>query len=89
MGNVKTKVKSGLYKGHVICQIVAVDDNGNESGKPIVSFGVKKAQAILENVDGIKRFIDNNSSPTSVDNLNLDNMSAEEKNKLLAKLLAT
>ena len=87
--SIKTKTKTGTYKGHIICQIVQVDDNNEEVGKPLVSFGVKKAQAILDNVDGIQRFVDNHTSPTSADNINVENMSADEKNKLLAKLLAT
>lgn len=87
--SVKTKTKTGSYKGHIILNIFAVDENNQEVGRPIVSFGVKKAQAILENVDGIQRFVDNHTSPTSADNINVDSMSADEKNKLLAKLLAT
>ena len=85
----KTKTKTGSYKGHIILQVIHVDENNQEVGKPIVSFGVKKAQAILDNVDEIERFVQNHTSPTSVDNINLDNMSPEDKNKLLAKLLAT
>lgn len=85
----KTKTKTGSYKGHIILQVIPVDENNKEVGKPIVSFGVKKAQAILDNVDEIERFVQNHTSPTSVDNINLDNMTADEKNKLLAKLLAT
>ena len=89
MSNVKTKTKNGSYKGHIVCQIVAVDDNGQEVGAPIMSFGVKKAKAILDNVDGIKRFVQNQSSPSSADNIDVSQMSDDEKNKLLAKLLAT
>ena len=85
--SIKTKTRNGSYKGHILCEIVQVDDNNEAIGKPVVSFGVKKAQAILNNIEGIERFVKNNIQPTSADNINLDNMSTDEKNKLLAKLL--
>jgi hypothetical protein len=48
------------YKGNKILKIYKVDDEGNELEKygTIVSFGLTKAQYILENIEGIKKFVE-------------------------------
>ena len=48
------------YKGNKILKIYKVDEEGNELEKygTIVSFGLTKAQYILENVEAIKKFVD-------------------------------
>lgn len=54
----KTKAFLENFKGHDIVAIWGVDDAGNKVGKyPIISFGVKKAEAILANLDVIKQFV--------------------------------
>jgi hypothetical protein len=48
------------YKGNKILKIYKVDDEGNELEKygTVVSFGLTKAQYILENVEAIKKFVE-------------------------------
>lgn len=84
----KTKAKTGQYKGHIILEIVALDDNGAQVGQPVISFGVKKAKAILDNLPEIERFVKNHSG-TVADNIDVTKLSEEQRNKLLTELLAT
>lgn len=84
---IKTKAIVGQYKGHATLQIVDVDDKGEQIGKPF-SFGVKKAKAILDNLPEIERFVKNYSS-TAASNINVAELSPEQKNELLTALLAT
>ena len=51
------------YKGNKILKIYKVDEDGNEIEKygTIVSFGLNKAKYILENIDSIKDFVNENS----------------------------
>jgi cytoplasmic iron level regulating protein YaaA (DUF328/UPF0246 family) len=54
----KTKAFLENFKGHDIVAIWEVDDAGNKVGKyPIISFGAKKAEAILANIDVVKQFV--------------------------------
>lgn len=57
------KVGTDEYKGSKILKIYKVDENGEEVEKfgTIVSFGLTKAQYILENFDAIKKFVEENS----------------------------
>jgi len=57
----KTKVFTSEYKGHPIVQVFEVDDQGNKQGKyPVVSMGVKKAKALLDNQAEVALFIADN-----------------------------
>lgn len=51
------------YKGNKILKIYKIDEEGNEVEKygTIVSFGVTKAKYILENIEAIKEFVQENS----------------------------
>ena len=50
-----TQVFEDSYKGYPVIAIWEIDSNGNKKGKvPIVSFGQKKAQAILDNIEEIQ-----------------------------------
>lgn len=37
-----------------------LDDKGEPKQYPVVKFGIKKAKAILENVDELKKFVEEN-----------------------------
>ena len=53
-----TKVFVETFKGHAICGVWNVDENGQKIGKyPIVSMGLKKSIAVLEHQDAITNFI--------------------------------
>jgi hypothetical protein len=53
-----TKAFLEEYKGHRLIAIWEVDAVGNKLGKyPIISFGIKKAEAILANFDDITQFV--------------------------------
>lgn len=55
----QTKVTKDTYKGKNILVINRVDDSGETLDKyPVISFGLRKAKAIIENVDEIKKFIE-------------------------------
>lgn len=57
----KTKVFTSEYKGHPIVQVFEVDDQGNKQGKyPVVSMGLKKAKALLDNQAEVALFISDN-----------------------------
>lgn len=51
------------YKGNKIFKIYKIDDEGNELEKygTVVSFGITKAKYILENIDSLKEFVEQNS----------------------------
>lgn len=49
------KVETGEFKGNKTISIMKDD-------KRVVSFGIKKAQAILANVEEIKKFIKDNTN---------------------------
>lgn len=54
--------KTGIdeFKGNKIFKIYKIDDEGNEIEKygTIVSFGLTKAKYILENIEEIKKFVE-------------------------------
>ncbi len=84
----KTKARTGQYKGHIILEIVNLDDKGQAIGTPIISFGVKKAKAIMDNLEDVERFIKNHSTQ-SAEMLDVSKLTEEQKNDLLTQLLAT
>lgn len=84
----KTVTRIESYKGHPLIKIYAADDMGQPTGKNIVSFGTRKAQAIVDNIPAIQEFIKNYSKARTADQVDLDALSEEQKNQLLAKLLA-
>jgi len=51
------KVERKNFKGNPILSIV---DDSNEQFQTKISFGLKKAKMILENIDEIKKFIKDN-----------------------------
>lgn len=54
----KTEVVISEYKGSPILQIWKVGTAGQEGARPIISFGVKKADVLLENFQEIVSFVD-------------------------------
>lgn len=55
----KTKVFKDKYKGQVMFAIYEVDDNGKKLGeKPVVSFGVKKAQAVKSHIVDLEKYVE-------------------------------
>jgi len=56
-----TKVFKQEYKGHPTISIWEVDPAGNPVGKyPIVSFGIRKAAAIIKHIEDIKAAVEDN-----------------------------
>jgi hypothetical protein len=56
----KTKVEIGEYKGNAMCTILELDDKDKPKPYPLLNFGIKKAEAILANIDEIKKFVEDN-----------------------------
>jgi hypothetical protein len=56
----KTVIKKDVYNGYPFISIHEIKDD-KELEKPIVSFGLKKARAILQNIDEINDFVDANT----------------------------
>lgn len=53
-----TKVFASEFKGKPVLEIAIVDDEGTPIyDYPVVSFGVKKAEAILYHIDEIEDFV--------------------------------
>ncbi len=52
-------IKIGEYKGH---KMISLIENGKEEteDKYPFSFGIKKAKLILENIEEIKKFVEEN-----------------------------
>jgi hypothetical protein len=46
-----TKSGTDEYKGHKLFAIYEEDENGDIGKYPLVSFGLKKAQALLDHID--------------------------------------
>lgn len=53
------------FKGNKILKIIKIDEEGNEVEKygTIVSFGFKKAAYIVENIEEIRKFVQENDKP--------------------------
>jgi hypothetical protein len=60
----QTKVLPNEFNGKSLFSVFEVDENGektNDKGYPIVSFGLKKAKALLDHVDELKDYVERNS----------------------------
>jgi len=51
-----TKAGSDEYKGHKLFAVYKVDENGDIDDRSIVSFGLKKAQALLNHLDEFEQW---------------------------------
>ncbi len=60
----KTQVFKNSFGKHELFSVYEVKDGGEKVGgedaKPIVSFGIKKAKAILDNLEELKEFVKEN-----------------------------
>lgn len=54
----KTVTETEEYYGKPLLKIYEVNDKDEKSEKPIISFGTKKAKAILVSVEEIKKFLE-------------------------------
>ena len=52
-----TYIKEGEYKGYPTLSICYMRD---DEERTLISFGVKKAEGILEHIDDIRKFVDDN-----------------------------
>ena len=82
-----TKAVVGQFKGRPVLQIFNTDKDGKTEGQPVITFGITKAKALQDHADDIKRFIETYSSSVAK-TVDVSKLSTEEKNKLLAELLA-
>lgn len=56
-----TKAFKGEFKGKQIFEIHVVDEEDTPKyDRPLISFGVNKAKAILDHIEEIKEFVDEN-----------------------------
>lgn len=56
----KYNAETGEFKGNKVITL-------SEGEKRVVSFGLRKAKAILENIEAIKKFVEENDSYVAVD----------------------
>lgn len=60
----KTKVFNESFGRHKMFNVYDVEPDGSkvngEDSKPVVSFGIKKAKAILDHVEELKKFVEEN-----------------------------
>jgi hypothetical protein len=62
----KTKVFFEEFKGNKMFAIWPVDENGEKIGEyPVLSFGVKKAAAILSHIEELKEFVSSTEKKTT------------------------
>jgi hypothetical protein len=55
MRSSKHRIFTEKFKGHDIIAVWEVDPCGNKVGKyPVISFGTKKAEVIIEHIESIK-----------------------------------
>ena len=52
----KTIIERGEYMNKPTLTIYPLDENGNAIRKQLLGFGKKKAQAIIEHIEEIKKF---------------------------------
>ena len=69
----KYRVETSTYKGS---KVISIYETSGQKEYRVVSFGVKKAQAIAACIDHIHEFIDDNKSNVAV---NLDKLTEDEK----------
>lgn len=57
-----TKVFENKFGRHNLFSVFKVDEDGEKGNddKPIVSMGIKKAKAILEHIDELTEFVEQN-----------------------------
>jgi len=61
----ETKVLKDKFGSHNLFTVFEVNENGEklmngEKEKKVVSFGIKKAKAVLEHIDDLKKFVEKN-----------------------------
>lgn len=56
----KTIIESSEYLGNPTLTIYPLDENGQKIPKQVIGFGKKKAQAIVEHYEEIKKFAEEN-----------------------------
>jgi hypothetical protein len=56
MATVKINVEVSDYKGSPVLSMWEIDTEGNKGKYPLLAFGKKKAQAILDNINIIQEF---------------------------------
>ena len=72
-----TQIFRDSFQGKPIFAIWEVDSSGRKKGKyPVVSFGLKKAQAIQKHCNELNRFIQTEATP------DLSKLSTEDKAQL-------
>lgn len=53
------KVEKSMFKNSLVIQIWQVDENNKKKSEyPLISFGKKKAHAIIENLEEIKKILE-------------------------------
>lgn len=52
----KTEIELSKFKGADVFTIWEVDENGERKNFPVVSFGKKKAEAIVKHIEDVKNF---------------------------------
>ena len=55
-----TRAGSDEFKGNKLFAIYNEDENGDIEEKPIISFGLKKAQALLNHLEDFQAWCDEN-----------------------------
>lgn len=56
-----TKRIPGEFKGNPMFQIFEVDEDGQPTSEyAVVKFGIRKAKAVLEHMDDLKAFVEEN-----------------------------
>lgn len=82
----KTKAFVGEFKGHKTFGVWEVDNSGQKTGKfPIVSVGIRKAEALATHMEELGQFVtDNKSQPTT--KFNTSKLSEDERDQLTSLL---
>ena len=57
-----TKVFENKFGRHNLFSVYEVNEEGEKGNedKPVVSFGLKKAKAVLENIEELEKFVEEN-----------------------------
>lgn len=55
-----TKAEEGEYKGNTLFKVIEVEEDGEtpKSDYPVISFGLKKARALVNHIDELKAFVE-------------------------------
>lgn len=54
----QTKTVLGDFKGNPTISIFEIGEGGEAKPMPVISFGLKKAKAILVSIEDIKKFVE-------------------------------